>query len=261
VPTYRLELEYDGSAFHGWQVQPGRRTVQGELVAALGRLCGTPPRVEGAGRTDAGVHALGQVASFTTDAVLEPQRLLFALAGLLPADMRVHRAGRAAPEFSARHSAASRAYRYQWLKASSALLHRFHADLAPPFDVGAMQAAASELLGEHDFTAFAAAASGGGRCRVLVARVVDEGVRLGFEIEADRFLHNMVRRLSGTLADVGRGRETPAGLAAALRSTAPRGPCLPARGLFLVAVRYPPDAEYEATAVAAPPPVAPWGNS
>jgi tRNA pseudouridine38-40 synthase len=258
VPTYRLDLEYDGTEFHGWQVQPQQRTVQGVLRAALAPFCGGEPALEGAGRTDAGVHALGQVASFTVAAELEPERLLRALAGRLPPDVRVHRAGRAAADFSARHSALSRAYRYQWLRAPSALLGRHHGVLDTAVDTGAMQDAAARLVGDHDFTAFAAAASGGGRCNVIAARVADEGVRLAFEIEADRFLHNMVRRLAGALVDVGRGRSTPTGFAAALDARAPRGPCLPARGLFLVAVRYPPDAVYAASAASQPPPVPPW---
>lgn len=258
MPTYRLELEYDGAAFYGWQVQPQRRTVQGVLVQALARLCGAPPVVEGAGRTDTGVHALGQVASFTVERILEPRRLLHALAGLLPPDVRVYRAGVAAPEFSARRSARARAYRYQWLRAPSALLLRHHGLLTDDVDAERMHAAAAHLLGDHDFSAFATTRSGGGRSHVHAARVVASGPRVAFEIEADRFLHNMVRRLAGALVDVGRGALGVEAFAAALASRTPRGPCLPARGLFLVAVRYPADPVYEASAVARPAPVPPW---
>ena len=261
VPIYRLDLEYDGSAFHGWQVQPGMRTVQGVLREAIERLARDRVVIEGAGRTDAGVHALGQVASITTEAVLEPRKLLHALAGMLPPDVRVHRAGVAGAAFSARHSAVARVYRYQWLRTPSPILARHHGLLGGDIDIARMQQAAAQLCGDHDFTAFAAAASGGGRCVVERARVRDERVRIAFEIEADRFLHNMVRRLAGALADVGRGRLSIDVVAAALAGSAPRGPCLPARGLFLVAVRYPPDPEFEATVVSAAPPVAPWESA
>ena len=258
MPTYRLELEYDGAGFHGWQIQPQRRTVQGELAAALARLCPIPPVPEGAGRTDAGVHALAQVASFVTERELEPLRLLQALGGLLPPDIRVYRAGRASDGFSARRSAARRAYRYQWLRAPSALLSRHHGSLPRDVDPQRMQAAAQCLIGDHDFSAFAVAASGGGHCDVHAARIAVSAARIAFEIESDRFLHNMVRRIAGALVEVGRGALTLDEFTTTFARGAPLGPCLPARGLFLVAVRYSSDPVYAATAVASAAPVPPW---
>jgi tRNA pseudouridine38-40 synthase len=258
VPTYRLELEYAGAAFHGWQTQPCQRTVQGVLAAALSRLCPDQPVPEGAGRTDSGVHALGQVASFVSARDFEPLRLLRALGGLLPADVRVYRAGRASDGFSARRSAQARLYRYQWLRTASALLGRYHGVLPRGVLVQRMQEAAELLCGDHDFTAFAVAASGGGRCCVRAARVVETATRLAFEIEADRFLHNMVRRSAGALCEVGRGALALEAFAARFARRAPLGPCLPARGLYLVAVRYPSDPVYAATAVTSAPPLPPW---
>jgi tRNA pseudouridine38-40 synthase len=253
VPTYRLDLEYDGSDFHGWQMQPGRRTVQGELAAALARLCRGPVVVVGAGRTDAGVHAIGQVASFEADRDIDPLRLLAALQGLLPPDLRVWRAGRTAPGYSARHSASSRRYEYRMLRRPSALLGRHHHVLSRPVDAETMAAAAGYLRGTHDFSAFAATDSAGPHriCTILDAAVHADDRRVCFTVEANRFLHHMVRRLAGALVEVGRGRFAPAmfGRILADRDASRGGPTLPACGLFLVAVRYPVDPEFEASAV------------
>ena len=261
MPVYRLDLEYDGSEFHGWQVQPGQRTVQGELAAALQRLCREPVRVQGAGRTDAGVHALGQVASFESDRALEPARLLRSLGALLPDDVRVWRAGRASPDFAARFAALSRTYTYWMLRGPSALGRRFHHILRFPVDLESMAAAAALLRGEHDFSAFAASRSDveHGVCDVLSVGVSGTTSRIRFDITANRFLHNMVRRLAGALVEVGRGRLSGEDLrqTVATQDRSRGGPCLPASGLFLVEVRYPPDPEFEASAVVDAPPWAP----
>lgn len=259
MPTYRLDLEYDGTDFHGWQVQPGQRTVQGQVAAALGRLCGGPVAVVGAGRTDAGVHALAQVASFDVERDLDPVMLLGALRGLLPPDVRVWRAGRASAGFSARHSALSRRYAYHMLRQPSALGRRHHHVLRRAVDARSMAAAAACLLGTHDFSAFAATDSSGPDriCTVLASAVQGDARRLCFEVEANRFLHHMVRRLAGALVEVGRGRLGSGDLARILaeRDSSRGGPKLPACGLFLVGVRYPVDSEFETSAAqdAAPP--------
>ena len=253
MPNHRADLEYDGTDFHGWQVQPGKRTVQGELVRALSVLCREEVRVTGAGRTDAGVHALGQVASFRAESAGEPERLARGLEGLLPPDVYVRRVQVVPDDFSARASAMSRSYRYQMLLAPSPLLRRFYHVMPFALEPEPMQAAAGCLLGPHDFTAFARSGHAGetADCTVSEACVRRVGERLFFEITADRFLHNMVRRLAGALVEVGRGRREPAALAEALdlRDRSRGGPCLPACGLFLVAVRYPGEAEPPAARV------------
>jgi tRNA pseudouridine38-40 synthase len=242
VPHYRIQLEYDGTEFHGWQIQPGQRTVQGELVAVLSRFDGAPVHVVGAGRTDAGVHALGQVASFTLRRDWDPERLRRALDADLPPDMRVPSAAIVPPEFSARASATWRHYRYQMLRRPSALGRRTHYVLPYAVDAGAMREAAAQLLGEHDFTAFARAHPDvDPHCTVLETQVTATAERVDFEIRAQRFLHNMVRRLSGVLVEVGRGRLRPQDVTDILvtRDVQRGGPCLPAQGLFLIAVGYP----------------------
>lgn len=258
MPTYRLHLEYDGTAFHGWQVQPGKRTVQGELNAALSRLFREAVATVGAGRTDTGVHALGQVASFESAREFEMRRLLHALAGLLPGDVRVWGAGYAHDGFSARHSAESRRYRYRFWRGASVFAARGHHTIDAGLDLAAMRETAALWLGEHDFTAFAATRPvvPHRRCRVRAVELAARGPELRFEIAADRFLHNMVRRLAGTLLDVGRGRRTPAQVRDALETGDARGcgPCLPPGGLFLLEVRYPADAVFEASAAWDAPP-------
>ena len=258
MPAYRLHLEYDGTAFRGWQVQPGKRTVQGELHGALSQLFRQPVEVVGAGRTDAGVHALGQVASFECDLEFEPRRLLHALAGLLPGDVRVWGVGYAGAGFSARHNALSRHYRYRFRRGASVFARRTHHVLAHEVDLEAMRTVAALWVGEHDFSAFAATRSAAShrRCRVLEAQLRGAEPQLWFEVTADRFLQNMVRRLAGTLIEVGRGRRTVAEVRHALVTGDPRGcgPCLPPEGLFLLEVRYPADRTFEASAVWDAPP-------
>jgi tRNA pseudouridine38-40 synthase len=224
MPTYRLDLEYDGTDFHGWQVQPGLRTVQGELMAALEQLCQTPVKVTGAGRTDAGVHARMQVASFRTEAALEPHRLLHGVNGLVSPAIRVWRAGPVAEDFSARGSARERRYVYRMLRAPSVFCRRTHFVLRWPVDTEAMQAASEAFLGTHAFTAFAAGPADDGTwdCEVRQAQVTGDAFGIGFEIAANRFLHNMVRRIAGTLVEVGRGRLAAADVAAILASGDPR---------------------------------------
>lgn len=242
MPVYRLDLQYDGTEFSGWQVQPGRRTVQGELARALATFCGSPVRVVGAGRTDAGVHALAQVASFECEREIDPERLSRALAALLPPDIHVWWCGRAADGFSARGSARWRAYSYRMLRAPHAMGRRYHHLLTTPVDPARMAQAAARLVGEHDFTAFASTRSAGPGwdCVVHRAELLDESPRLRFEIRANRFLHNMVRRLTGALVEVGRGRLQPEDLDTILSQgdRSRGGPCLPPNGLFLVGVGY-----------------------
>jgi tRNA pseudouridine38-40 synthase len=246
MPTYRLTLEYDGEGFQGWQLQAGGcRTVQGVLEAAVARVTGERARVVASGRTDAGVHAEGQVASLELERALAADRLRCALNGVLPGDVAVVDAARAPDGFHARRDACSKLYRYRvWNgRERSPLRERRALCLGRPLDLPAMRRAARAFEGSHDFSSFQAAGSSvvsteRRLLRLEVAGQAGAGVELLFEGEG--FLRQMVRILTGTLLAVGSGRwlpgDMPAILAARDRSKA--GPTAPARGLTLVAVRY-----------------------
>ncbi len=243
MPHYRIDIEYDGTDFHGWQAQPGCRTVQGTLATLLATFDGGETvRIVGAGRTDAGVHALGQVASFTLQRAWTPERLRGALNASLPQDVHVHAVSPVAAEWSARADALWRHYRYRMLRHPSPVGRRFHHVLLRPVDPIAMQQAAAVFLGRHDFAAFARLRPGEGSCcEVFETRLTFDAQRIEFEIWANRFLHNMVRRLSGVLVEVGRGRLQPDDVATILmrRDVQRGGPCLPPQGLCLIEVGYP----------------------
>ena len=250
MPLYRVTLAYDGTDFLGWQLQrPGlRRTVQGVLEDALGRLAGGGARVAvaGAGRTDAGVHALGQVAAFSLPRDLEPDELQRALNALLPPDVRVLEAATASPGFHPRRSAVSKLYRYELDGGGVPLPQRRRAaGFTPrPLDEAAVRETAALYLGRHDF---ASLASSGGSVTTTVRTVtrseaVFAGPTLVYETEADGFLRKMVRSMVGGLIAAGRGALTPAELARALEARDRRAwPApAPACGLTLVRVVYPP---------------------
>ncbi|MDR3754271.1 MAG: tRNA pseudouridine(38-40) synthase TruA [Terracidiphilus sp.] len=267
--TWKVTLAYDGTDFQGWQVQPGLATIQGELQAALGRICGESPLPQGSGRTDAGVHALAQVASFTLRAPIPAENLHRALNRTLPPSIRVSEASTVKSTFHARHSAVAKTYEYRI----------FREALCPPFlaryvyacpwrsDLDKLQGCARLFEGEHDFQSFAAndpdlsernsAADGiadgatglripaGSTVRTIYSSVWEErqggaGAMLVYRVRGNGFLHHMVRNLVGTMLEVGRGHlaldEIPGILEARNRSAA--GPTAPARGLFLHSVEY-----------------------
>jgi tRNA pseudouridine38-40 synthase len=261
----RLDLSYDGTGFAGWATQPGLRTVQGTLEAALGTVLRTePPRLTVAGRTDAGVHARGQVAHVD----VEPQAwdavrgrlddpalaLVRRLAGVLPPDVVVHRVAPAAEGFDARFSATFRRYAYRIadepvlvdpLRRSHVVRHRL------PLDADRMARAAEPLVGHHDFAAFCKSRPEATTVRTLerlAVRRVADGADAGLvvaDVRADAFCHSMVRSLVGALLAVGEGRrevDWPAALLAARRRDA-AAHVAPAHGLTLEEVGYPPDAE------------------
>ncbi len=221
-------------------MQPDAPTVQGELERALGRVCGEPVRVVGAGRTDAGVHATGQVISFRGATGLDDVTLARAVNALLPDDIALSSLERVGDDFHARFSATSRAYEYRLRTGSERRpLERAREHWSPrPLDLDAMRAAARSLLGRRDFSAFAAGEGGARTIRRADWR--REGSLLRFQIEADAFLRGMVRAIVGTLLWVGRGKmgvdEFARIVAAGDRSAA--GPSAPAHGLCLVAVQY-----------------------
>jgi tRNA pseudouridine38-40 synthase len=246
----RLTLHYDGRAFHGWQVQPEQRTVQGELERILSRLTNRETAVVGSGRTDRGVHATGQVAAADVPLRWTAQSLRRATNALLPDDVWVADAALAPRWFHPRYDAATRSYVYRIGLAQHAD-SPFHAPwcwpLLRPIDLSAMEAAAALLVGEHSFKAFAKAGQEerGDRCTVAEARWAPwEGLGLEFHVTANRFLHHMVRYLVGTMVDVGLG-ERPVDHIADLLDNAPgleTSPPAPPEGLFLTGVSYPADA-------------------
>jgi tRNA pseudouridine38-40 synthase len=245
----RLDLAYEGTRYYGFGLQPNRRTVQEVLEEALARsLGGEQVRVTAAGRTDAGVHASGQVVSFTTRGRLAGSELLRAANAHLPEDVIVHGAAEAPPDFDARRSALRRHYRYLiWnARVPDIWWRRWAWHLTGRLDQAQMQAAADRLLGTRDFASFLGHRSQepAGRTTVRTierARWWQDGPILGFEITANAFLRHMVRGIVGTLIEVGRGRLEPAQFGTILEAVDRKraGPNAPAHGLVLTGVDYP----------------------
>jgi tRNA pseudouridine38-40 synthase len=246
--TVQLVLHYDGAGFSGWQRQPEQRTVQGVLEDALHRLCTIPIAALGSGRTDSGVHARGQAVGVRIPAKWTTQRLRRALNAVLPPDVWVAAAVDMRDEFHARYSAVSRRYGYYVGTddaAHSPFRGRYELAFGQPLDRGALDAAAARLVGEHCFRGFAvlgtAPAHDDHRCRVIEARWDERPGGLVFEIEANRFLHHMVRFLVGTMLDVATARRPLGDLARLLTAADNRevSPPAPAHALFLERVTYP----------------------
>jgi tRNA pseudouridine38-40 synthase len=256
--NWKLTVAYDGTDYFGWQVQPDRVTIQGALADAVERVTGERVLPQGSGRTDAGVHARGQVASFALHAPIPAENLRRALNRTLPESIRVLRAEPAAPEFHARHSVTAKTYEYCI----------FRGEICPPWtarfawalhwalDPGRLQAAAETVAGTHDFTSFAAsdpdlaareaAEENGEPQREGNVRTIfgsewsEEGETLVYRVRGNGFLHHMVRNLVGTFVDAGRGQMEPEEVARILsaRARSAAGATAPARGLFLASVEY-----------------------
>jgi tRNA pseudouridine38-40 synthase len=233
---YRARVEYDGTDFAGFQLQAGARTVQGELEAALTRLNGgVRVRVDGAGRTDAGVHALGQVIAFTWTGQIPVAELGRAFAANLPRDVAIRDLRRAPRRFHPRHAARYREYRYTvWNGPRSPLRERFALGVRNPLDTAAMERAASVLVGRHDFSAFGAKDRQPVRTLHWV-RVRRAGQLVTIDVAGDAFLRGMVRRIVAVLLEVGNGSLAEAAVGEALASRRPalNGAAAPARGLCL----------------------------
>jgi tRNA pseudouridine38-40 synthase len=242
----RLTIEYEGEAYQGWQVQPGGPTVQEVLEKALATALREPVRVRGAGRTDAGVHACGQVAAVRVTRVpVDLDRLQKSLNALTPDDIAIREIAVVDDAFDPRRDARSRVYEYRILNARTpSPFWRRHAwHIALPLDAGAMDAAAAALVGEHDFAAFCGADAEPVRStvrRVLESRVQTPQSLLVYRVEATAFLKHMVRNIVGTLVEVGLGQRAPESLADILagRDRTRAGATAPPHGLTLVAVRY-----------------------
>jgi len=242
---YRLDLAYDGSAFGGWAKQPGRRTVEGMLEEALAVALRERVCLSVAGRTDAGVHALAQVASFATGAAVEPERLLLSLNALLPPDVAVQAVARAADGFAAR-AARARTYRYRlWLPNARPVFEAPYVwDVRGPVDRSPLEECARLLVGRRDFAALSPSARLYHTCvRDVTAAawsISADGREAVFEITAGSFLHMMVRVAVGSMVDVAQGRLTREQFAEGLArgERAAMGCTAPARGLALVAVDY-----------------------
>lgn len=247
---FKLTVAYDGTAYAGWQIQVGRPTIQGMLERAMARLVKVRVPITGSGRTDSGVHALGQVASLATDAWAAPaERLAVALNTKLPDDIRVLASEEMAKDFHAIRDATGKRYRYQMQIGGvrDPFEYRYRWHLPGPLDIAVMRQAARQLCGTHDFAAFQAS----GSARKTTVRTVrdlvlaDQRGRAGeqmldIEIEANGFLYNMVRNIVGSLVLVGHGKEPAEWIDRVLasRDRTQAGPTAPPQGLFLMHVHY-----------------------
>jgi tRNA pseudouridine38-40 synthase len=262
LPNWKLTLTYDGTAFAGWQVQPGLRTIQGELQSAIGRILGRkwgePPLPQGSGRTDAGVHALGQVASVALEAPIPAENLQRALNRTLPPAIRVLTVEPVSDEFHARHSAIGKTYEYRIFRGNlcSPFLAPYVHHCQWKLNLPLLRQAASQVIGEHDFTSLAATDSDlttrlqndpelpvPSNIRTIFSSDWTElpGDLLVYRVRGNGFLHHMVRNLVGTMLEIARGQFPPGSMAAILEAKArsAAGPTAPACGLFLHSVEYP----------------------
>lgn len=244
----KLTVAYDGTDFAGWQIQPGAATIQGTLSSAIGRITGEKVLPQGSGRTDAGVHALAQVATFPTQSVIPLANFVVALNDILPASIRVLAVDEVAKDFHPRKSAQAKTYRYRIYREAICppLLARYVWHYPYPLNEKAMQGGAPLIEGEHDFTSFAAVdpergrESGSNVRRIFFSQWRRESCELIYEVRGSGFLHHMVRNLVGTFLLVGKRTLMPADVTRILeaRDRSAAGATAPASGLYLVNVEY-----------------------
>jgi tRNA pseudouridine38-40 synthase len=238
----KLEIEYDGTDFHGWQIQPKLRTVQKEIQDKLQIILKHEVTLIGSGRTDVGVHALGQVANFKTQNQLDAESMLRGLNGLLPPDVVIKSVKEVDSDFNARYSAKSRIYRYRVHLGKTAILRNYVWEVSYSLNPKNIVEATEQIMGEHDFSSFCVAESAkeDNVCQVMTAKWEKLQKELVFAIEANRFLHTMVRSLVGTSVEVGRGYLSVSDFAQIMKAKDRRkaGPTAPACGLYLVEVKY-----------------------
>ncbi len=244
MPTLKATLAYDGTAYRGFQWQPGEDTIQARLESALAEMAKEPVRVTAAGRTDSGVHAWAQVVHFRLPRPIPPRGILEGLNSMLPDDIRVRQLSEAEDDFHARFDARSKTYRYYLDRSPvpSPFRCRYTLHYPHPLDRGALDEGAALIRGDRDFAAFRASSC---TARTTIrscteSRFSDESNELVYEIEASGFLHHMVRNLVGTLLEVGRGKREPSSLESvfASRQRSEAGRTAPAKGLHLIKVTY-----------------------
>lgn len=244
----RLSVAYDGTNYHGWQIQPNGITIESELNRCLTELLGEEIQVIGASRTDSGVHALGNIAVFDTQARMPGDKFAYALNQRLPEDIRIQKSEEVAPDFHPRHVKSRKTYEYRIYRAQFPMpvkrlysLFTYH-----ELDVAAMRQAAAFLVGEHDFASFCQA---GAQVETTVRtiyslEVLEEGPDLVIRVCGNGFLYNMVRIIAGTLLEVGRGRRKPGEMADVLaaKDRSAAGPTAPAHALMLMKYEFPEEA-------------------
>jgi tRNA pseudouridine38-40 synthase len=248
---FKLTIAYDGTEFHGWQIQANKPTIQGEIVGVLRRLTQESVQLHGAGRTDAGVHALGQVASFRTQSALSAGEFQRALNALLPQAIRITGAEEVGPDFNARWSARAKIYRYRLYrgKVVPPAIWRYVLHYPFPLDEDAMRIAASRYVGPHDFAAFAASTGSeeDDKERSTVREIYsselsrsEDGEELVYTVRGRSFLRYMVRKMVGTLLEVGRGKLAPDDILRLYQSRdrSKSGPTVPPQGLCMVRVEH-----------------------
>jgi tRNA pseudouridine38-40 synthase len=248
---FKLTIAYDGTDFHGWQIQSNKPTIQGEIVNVLRRLTQEHLTIHGAGRTDAGVHALGQVASFRTQSPLSAQEFQRALNALLPPAIRIVHSEEVGPDFNARWSARGKTYRYRIYrgKVVPPMLWRYVLHYPFPLDEGAMIDAAPRFAGTHDFASFAASTGSeeddkerSTEREIYSAELmpVPDEEELVFTVKGRSFLRYMVRKMVGTLLDIGRGKLAPGDIERLyeIKDRSKSGPTVPPHGLFMVEVQH-----------------------
>ena len=238
--NFRIVVEYDGTGFHGWQIQPALRTVQGELMRAVEESTGERSAVTGAGRTDAGVHAVAQVGSFLSATRLAPETMCRALNARLPGDIRVVSVEEAPRDFNARFHARSRIYRYIFIRRRTALWRGYYHPVEGDLDVAGMRRSLGELVGERDFASFTTAEGrdGNTRCRVISAELIESPPLLAVAVAADHFLHKMMRFIAGTALEIGYGKPWNMAEIVEARDSSRAGPALPPHALYLWKVSY-----------------------
>jgi tRNA pseudouridine38-40 synthase len=240
--NFKIVIEYDGTDFVGWQRQANGRSVQETIENALEKIVQQNVGIVGAGRTDSGVHARGQVANFSIDTSISPKELSRALNGVLPDDVAIRSVNEADLDFSARYSATAREYGYYISRVPTAINRRYSWSLGYQLDVPAMNSLCGEFIGKHDFQSFCKADSSADNylCTVMDASWSEREGSLLFTIRANRFLHGMVRALVGTMVDIGRGHRSPGNFSEILSSKkrTKAGQSAPPHGLFLERVIY-----------------------
>ena len=240
----KLTIQYDGTNYSGWQTQGNGRTVQEEIEKALRKILGSRVKLTGAGRTDAGVHALGQAANFRTGTSLDASRIMRALNNSLPGDIVISGAREVPLKFNSRHNSKSKLYRYTIVNGdfSNPMLRNYSAFVFYKLDVGKMKSAARLFVGRHDFKSFEAVGAGRKDAVRRIKKIHIQKVKemIYIDIEADGFLYNMARNIVGTLIEIGRGKMDLSQGRKILRARdrALAGPTAPARGLCLVEVKY-----------------------